>query len=445
MGSIIKALRGMKDILPNEVGLWQFIESEARNILRVFGFSEIRVPMMERTELFARSIGENTDIVEKEMYTFVDRSGESLTLRPEATASILRAYLERGLHGTDSIWKLYCIGPMFRHERPQKGRYRQFNQIDAEILGSLDPRYDAEVIDLIRCFFSKIGIEELEFHINTLGCPRCRPAFREVLKSWFLKREDLLCTDCRRRIERNPLRILDCKVEGCKDAIVRAPVIFPYLCEECRAHFDRFKEHLDLIKVPYIVNERIVRGLDYYTKTTFEVISKELGAQNAVAGGGRYDGLMKELGGPDIPATGFAIGVERVVSILSGKKGLPRERVDLFIAALGPDAERKGFQLVHEMRRLGFGTEMDYQGKGLKAQMRRADKLMARFVLILGEMELSSGKAILRDMETRQQYQISIDKAPASIESFLRKGQVMELKERFKSRNGEFEPENGET
>jgi len=428
MGSIIKAVKGMKDILPDEVGLWQFVEEEARNALRIYGFSEIRVPIIERTELFSRSIGEGTDIVEKEMYSFPDRSGQSLTLRPEATASVLRAYIERGLHAADSIAKLYCIGPMFRHERPQKGRYRQFNQIDAEILGSSDPRYDAEIMDLLRSFFTGIGLEDLEFQINTLGCSRCRPAFREVLREFLLKRDSMLCDDCRRRIDRNPLRIFDCKVEGCKESLNGAPAIYPYLCEECTGHFQHFKDYLGLLEIPYSINERIVRGLDYYTKTTFEVISHELGAQNAVAGGGRYDRLMKELGGPDLPATGFAIGMERVVTILSGKKRPSHERTDLFVAALGPDAERKGFQVVHEMRKRGFRTEMDYQGRGLKAQMRRADRLMARYVLILGEREVSSGKGILRNMDTKEQFQISLDGVEGFLEPHLSKSERLKAK-----------------
>jgi histidyl-tRNA synthetase len=321
---------------------------------------------------------------------------------------------------SDPIAKFFFIGPMFRYEKPQKGRYRQFHQIDAETLGSADPRTDAEFIELLRRFFFEVGLFDLEFQVNTLGCPGCRPAFKKALQQFLVDRISSLCDDCHRRLERNPLRIYDCKVDTCQKILEGAPVMSSFVCEECGDHFRELQDHLSLLEVPYIVNERIVRGLDYYTKTTFEVIAHGLGAQNAVCGGGRYDMLMKDLGGPDLPGIGFAIGMERVVSMVKDTPYGRNERGDLFVAALGPEAERRGFQIVHEMRRRGFRAEMDYQKRSLKAQMRRADKLVMRFVLILGENEISTGKAILRDMVTKQQNEISLDGIEGLLEPFLK-------------------------
>jgi len=426
---VIKAVKGMKDILPGEVEVWQFVEEKARKVFDVFGFSEIKIPILEKTELFARSIGETTDIVEKEMYTFLDNRGESLTLRPEATASILRAYIENGLHISDPLAKLFCIGPMFRHERPQKGRYRQFHQIDAEIIGSWDPRSDAELIELLRCFFVEVGLPNLEFQLNTLGCTRCRPAFKEALREFFGNKKSSLCDDCHKRLERNPLRIFDCKVEECQKALEGAPFMTSFVCEECSDHFKDLQNHLRLLEIPYTINDRIVRGLDYYTKTTFEVIAHGIGAQNAVCGGGRYDMLMKELDGPDLPGTGFAIGIERVISMLEGPPYGLREKGGLFVAALGNEAERRGFQIVHDMRRKGFRAEMDYQRRSLKAQMRRADRLVVSYVLILGEREISTGKAVLRDMVSKKQDEISLEGIEGLLEPYLKGNDLHQIKD----------------
>ena len=403
----IKAIRGFNDILPDEIGKWQFVEETAREVFEGFGFSEIRIPIIERTELFSRGIGEATDIVEKEMYTFIDRSGNSLTLRPEATASMARAYLEHQIYSFDPVAKLYCIGPMFRYERPQKGRYRQFYQIDAEVFGVENPMVDAEVILMLIHFLKRVGLEKLELQINSLGCRVCRPRYREELKNFLAKRSFRLCEDCQRRLHTNPLRIFDCKVETCQEAIADAPQVIDYICDECQRHFDQVKEYLEMAGLEYILNPRMVRGLDYYTRTAFEVVSYSLGSQNAVTGGGRYDNLFQEIGGLDVPGIGFAIGMERLVSLLPKEKGFIRYP-HLFIATLGEETYKEAYRLVNQLHLQGIRAELDYEGKSLKSQMRRADKLKARYVLILGEEELKRGRAVLRNMETKSQEEIPL-------------------------------------
>ena len=302
-------IKGFKDILPDEIGSWQHLESEARRIFQSFGFREIKPPLLEVTELFSRSIGEETDIVSKEMYTFTDSKGRTYSLRPEATASIVRAYIQHRLYQKNPVQKLFLIGPMFRHERPQKGRFRQFNQIDAEIIGDPGPRSDADIIVLAMALLESVGLSGLSLQINSLGCPQCRNPFREALKSYLAKRTAALCTDCRRRAETNPLRVFDCKVEGCREVVSQAPSILQFICQECQNHFTALQEYLDILEMPFTVNHMLVRGLDYYTRTTFAIQTDRLGAQNAVVGGGRYDALSKQLGGPDHPAIGFALGV----------------------------------------------------------------------------------------------------------------------------------------
>ena len=403
----IKAIRGFNDILPDEIGKWQFVEDTAREVFEGFGFSEIRIPIIERTELFSRGIGEVTDIVEKEMYTFTDKSGNSLTLRPEATASIARAYIEHQLYTFDPVAKLYCIGPMFRYEKPQKGRYRQFYQIDAEVFGVENPMVDAEIILMLIHFLKKVGLEKLELQINSLGCRACRPRYREELKNFLTKRSFQLCEDCQRRLHTNPLRVFDCKVETCQEAIADAPQVVDYICDECHKHFNKVKEYLGMAGLTFILNPRMVRGLDYYTRTAFEVVSYQLGAQNAVTGGGRYDNLFQEIGGLDVPGIGFAIGMERLISLLPKEKEFFRYP-HLFVAALSEEAYREAYQLVNQLHLQGIRTELDYEGKSLKSQMRRADKLKAKYVLILGEEELKRGRAVLRNMEDKSQEEIPI-------------------------------------
>jgi histidyl-tRNA synthetase len=411
----IQAVRGFRDVLPGEVALWQKVEAIARSVLERYGFREIRIPILEKTELFSRSIGESTDIVEKEMYTFTDRSGISLTMRPEATAGILRAYIEHSLYQLEPVSKLYCIGPMFRHERPQRGRYRQFHQINAEVLGSSDPRTDAELLALLRTLFEELGLRELDFQLNSLGCPSCRPGFRSKVAEYLGTKRARLCSDCQRRLMTNPLRVYDCKVETCREALAGAPVILDELCQECEAHFLSVQKNLSLLGIPFSVNPFIVRGLDYYRRTTFEVLSSDLGAQNAVCGGGRYDGLMGELGGPDLPGIGFAIGEERLVSILEGRAGAPTSSLDLFLAALGEEATEKAFLYLDKARRLGLRAEMDFRGGSLKAQMRRANKLGSRRLLILGEAELSKGMATVKDMADGTQVEIPLDELESAM------------------------------
>jgi len=403
----IKAIRGFNDVLPDEIGKWQFVEKTAREVFEGFGFSEIRIPILERTELFSRGIGEATDIVEKEMYTFTDRSGGSLTLRPEATASMARAYLEHKIYSFDPVAKLYCMGPMFRYERPQKGRYRQFNQIDAEVFGVGNPVVDAEVILMLIHFLERVGLENLELEINSLGCRECRPRYREELKKFLTGKAFQLCGDCQRRVQTNPLRIFDCKVETCKEAISEAPKVTDFICPDCQAHFDKVKEYLGMAGLTFILNPRMVRGLDYYTRTAFEVVSYQLGSQNAVTGGGRYDNLFQEIGGLDIPGIGFAIGIERLISLIPKEKDFVRYPY-IFLAALGADPQKQAYELANKLHLEGVRAELDYEGKSLKSQMRRADKLKAQYVLILGEEELKRGRAVLRNMADKSQEEIPL-------------------------------------
>jgi len=404
-------VKGFKDILPDEIPYWNLLEEEAKRIFKSYGFHEIRTPIVEKTELFKRSIGQDTDIVSKEMYTFQDSKGRSLSLRPEATASVVRAYIQNRLYQKGGVQKLYSIGPMFRHERPQKGRFRQFHQINVEEFGDPGPMSDAELIIMITELFDKIGLmKELSLNINSLGCSFCRPRFREVLVKYLKEKKQYLCPDCQRRSELNPLRVFDCKVESCQDVLTDAPSILEYICKGCEAHFSYIQDTLKDFGIAFFVNPNLVRGLDYYTKTTFELHTSELGTQNAVAGGGRYDGLVKLLGGPDLPAIGFAIGMERTVELLKKKRSVQIQGPDLFIAALGEDARRQALSWAIELRRHDLWVEMEYDAnKSLKAQMKRADKLGSKMVLIVGEEELSRKKAILRYMDTGEQTEVKLD------------------------------------
>jgi len=404
----------MNDILPGEVETWQFLEERARQVFRAFGYREIRVPVLEKTELFCRSIGETTDIVEKEMYTFADKGGTSMTLRPEGTAPVIRAFIEHRLHTLDPVSKLYYLGAMFRHERPQKGRYRQFHQIGAEVIGLDDPKIDAQVLAMLSHFFNVVGIDGVALQINSLGCPECRPAYRQVLLDFLQARLGQLCADCQRRAATNPLRALDCKVPGCQEATVGAPAVVDHLCAGCALHFEAVRGHLADLEVPFTVNPRMVRGLDYYTKTTFEMVTDRLGAQSAVAAGGRYDRLVADLGGPALPGIGFAMGEERLALLLAEASAAP-EGPALFICTLGVDAERFGFRLLTRLQRAGIHAEMEYAGKSLKAQLRRADKLGAQRVLILGGDEMTRGVAQLRDMAAGTQEEVPLAELDARL------------------------------
>ncbi len=405
---MIASVKGFNDILPDQALKYRKVEEEARAVLEAFGFSEIRLPIAERLELFQRGIGASTDIVEKEMYTFQDRKGTLLALRPEGTAPVVRAYIEHGLYHRDPVAKLYYMGPMFRYERPQKGRTRQFYQIGAEVLGVEDPRLDAEILDMVTLLFDRLGIEDVELFINSLGCEVCRPSYRQALLEYLKGKEEGLCRDCKRRLGTNPLRVLDCKVEGCREVTARAPEIMGFLCNPCREHFEEVKGHLALLGVPYGIDPRMVRGLDYYTKTAFEMICKRLGAQNAVAAGGRYDRLVKDLGGPDTPGFGFAIGVERTVLLLKDREEeiLP----EAYIISLGREASSESLRLLKELRMEGIRTELSYGERSLKAHMRRANKLGVAHVLIIGEEELKKGTVVLKDMEKGIQEEIRRDR-----------------------------------
>jgi histidyl-tRNA synthetase len=403
----ISGIKGFNDILPGEVEKWQHIEATARRVFSYYGFGEIRVPIMEKTELFARSIGDATDIVEKEMYSFVDKGENRVTLRPEGTAGVMRSFIEHKLYAVDPVAKLYYLGPMFRYERPQKGRYRQFHQIGAEVTGVTGPAVDAQLLTMLCHFFAELGLTEPRLEINSLGCPDCRPAYRQALRDFLASRLDRLCDDCRRRYDTNPLRALDCKSAGCQEATVGAPSVLDHLCAGCDGHFAAVRRHLESVGTVYSINPRMVRGLDYYTRTTFELVTGLLGAQSAVAAGGRYDGLISALGGPPVPGIGFAMGVERVALLLAEQSFV--RRPDLFVAAHGPAAQELAFTLMCRLQRQGVTVEIDYEGKSLKSQMRRADKFGSRFTLIIGEEEVGRGTAMLKNMDLGTQEETALD------------------------------------
>lgn len=406
---LTQAPRGTKDILPDGVERWRYVEEKIRELCDRFGYREIRTPLFEHTELFQRGIGDTTDVVEKEMYTFLDRGGRSITLRPENTAAAVRAYLEHKLYAEDALTKLFYIGSMFRFDRPQKGRFREFHQFGVEALGEASPAVDAEIILLAVRFLESLGLKELSLSINSVGDPACRPVYRQKLKDFFKEKLDGLCDDCRSRYDRNPMRILDCKNERCHSLSIGAPEITDCLCDECAEHFEKVKSYLTAAGVPFTCDPRLVRGLDYYTKTAFEIKYEPLGAQSAVAGGGRYDGLVEEIGGAPTPAVGFAVGLERVMLAMEMQNLFPEieEGADAFVVAMGDEAKDEAFCLLAELRDAGLSARMDYAGRSMKSQMKQADKANARYALILGEDELAKGVVTLRDMESSGQEQVA--------------------------------------
>jgi histidyl-tRNA synthetase len=412
MSKLIRGIRGFRDIPPDEAFRHRYAEDRTREHFGRFGYREVRLPLVEATELFARGIGEATDIVEKEMYTFPDRNGVSLTLRPEGTASAVRAYLEGGWKVQGSVTKIFYTGPMFRYERPQKGRYRQFYQIGLEALGGPGPLVDVEVIDLLHLLFVELGIEDVKILVNSLGCPVCRPAFRKDLVNFIKDAAGDLCSNCVRRIETNPMRVLDCKVESCREAIEGSPVILEYLCPECDDHFSRVTGGLNGLEVPYEVDPRIVRGLDYYNRTAFEAVCDRLGAQNAVAAGGRYDGLAREIGG-DASGIGFAIGLERLILVMDWEN-ISQNAVDYYIAAATDKARIPAMDLADSLRRKGYSVETDLEDRSLKAQLRNANRTGVSQVLIIGDDELRDGSLQVKDFSTGDQE--TVDR-----ESFLKK------------------------
>ncbi len=410
----IRAVRGVQDILPAQTQAWQHVEAVARRAFHRYGFGEIKIPVFEQTRLFTRGIGESTDIVHKEMYTFEDRSGDSLTLRPEATASIVRAYREHHLDKTGDVTKVYFIGPMFRYERPQAGRLRQFHQIDCEVFGASHPAVDAEIIALAWEILSALGLTGLDVEINTLGDPGDRPAYLNVLRAYFTGHLDRLCEDCDRRFRENPLRILDCKKPGCREVAAASPALLDHVSRASRETFEKVLRLLDEEKIPHRVNPHLVRGLDYYTHTAFEITAEGLGAQNTVAGGGRYDGLVEALGGPPTPATGFAIGMERLISLLP-ETGDDRDERKVFLVALGGRASERAFGWAQQWRRAGLSVLWDFEGRSLKAQMKKADRSGAAFAVLIGEDEIETGAARVRDLRDGVQRSVPFDEIPARI------------------------------
>ena len=422
----IKSVRGVSDILPSEISLWQWIEKNARSMFETFGYQEIRTPLFEKAPLFTRSIGEETDIVSKEMYTFPDRKGQLLSLRPEGTAPVVRAYLQHRLHLDPRGQKLYYMGPMFRYERPQAGRSRQFHQIGAECFGLSNPYVDVEQIALIYHLFKRLWTvrdpsisqkdrQSFQIHLNTLGCRSCRNQFSELLKRHIGNFVTRLCEDCQIRYERNTLRILDCKNPGCRELLKDAPVMIDHLCDDCKMHFEKVCLILRMRDIPYTLNPHLVRGLDYYTRTTFEVTSHLLGAQNAIAGGGRYDHLVEEFGGPPTPACGFALGIERLILALKEVSKNAEEVKPYcfsFMAHIGTEAQEKAFEIVNRIRLMDVPIEVNYQAGSLKSQMKQADKLRSVYTLILGEDELSKGQIILRQMKTGIQEEYPFEDIP---------------------------------
>jgi histidyl-tRNA synthetase len=428
---MIRALRGTRDILPGEVERWQHVERVARALCERYGYLEVRTPVIEHEELFVKGTGEATDIVHKEMYSFTDKGGDRVTLRPEATPSMVRAYVEHALEQTLAFSKLYSMGPMFRYERPQKGRYRQFHQLDVEVFGLSDPAIDAEVIDLAWALVEDLGIRPAELVINSVGCRECRPKFLAALMDALGDDVAKLCGDCQRRAKINPLRIYDCKVPADQAIIDRLPHAIDYLCAPCAEHFAGVKAQLDAWGIPWRISHRLVRGLDYYSRTTFEILgaasgevgegaegSGALGAQNALLGGGRYDGLVKDLGGPDRPGIGFAAGLERLVLALPHEAVAP-VKPSAFVVAIGAGARVDGLNLLRELRRAGCVAHMDLEGRSLRAQIKRADRVQARVTLIIGDDELAKGEVTLRNMTSGEQTQVAREAIVEAVRSQL--------------------------
>lgn len=393
------SLRGMQDII-EQVQLWQYIEKIVREIFEVFNFREIRTPILENAEVFLRSIGEDTDIVEKEMYIFKDKKGRTVALRPEGTASVVRAYIQHNLFNKPVPQKFYYIGPMFRYERPQKGRFRQFHQIGAECFGISSPWVDAELIYMIKNFFERLKIRDLNYEINSLGCKKCRPEYRKELFNFLSDKVPFLCNDCQRRFERNPLRVLDCKVESCKEILKETPLILNFLCDDCKQHFFQLQRELEDFNITYTVNPKIVRGLDYYTRTVFEVTTNALGAQNAIAAGGRYDDLVESFGGPPTPAAGFAIGIERLIELCSTALSIPPNTAFVYVAYIGSESKKEAKRIINFLRENGITTETAYEEVSLKSQMRRADRLGVNIVIIIGEDEIKKSTYRWKNMKT---------------------------------------------
>ena len=418
---LTRAPKGTKDILPPESDSWQYLESIVRKICAGYGYSEIRTPVFEHTELFQRGVGASTDIVQKEMYTFTDKGDRSITLRPEGTAGIVRSFVENKLYaGAQPIKLYYLSAPVFRYERPQAGRLREHHQFGIEAFGASGPSIDAEVISVALALFNALGIQGLELNINSIGCAECRPGYNDALKAYLNENKAGLCANCRERLKINPLRALDCKEEGCEKIVGNAPVMLDYLCGECSVHFDGLKERLESAGIDYKVNPFIVRGLDYYTKTVFEIISDDIGAKSTVCGGGRYDGLVKEIGGPPAPGMGFGLGMERLMMVIeaAGIAMPDKKACDVYVCTIGDTASVKGFSITEELRSAGFVAESDHMGRSVKAQLKYADKIGAKKVVIIGDDEISKGAAVVRDMDKSEEYNVPF----SELKEFIRAG-----------------------
>ncbi|HJV44269.1 MAG TPA: histidine--tRNA ligase [Bacillota bacterium] len=414
--------RGTADVLPGEVELWQYIEKSARDICKLYNYREVRTPIFEHTELFHRGVGETTDIVEKEMYTFQDKGNRSITLRPEGTAAVVRSYVENKMFGDpNQPTKLFYIGPMFRYERPQAGRMRQFTQFGIEAIGSNDPTIDAEVIALAMRLYQNLGVTNLRLELNSVGCKVCRPIHREHLLRHLGEKKHELCEDCQSRYERNPLRILDCKNEKCRSLTKDAPNITEHLCDSCSPHFEAVKGHLEQLGIDYVVNPRMVRGLDYYTQTAFEIMAEGFGAITTICGGGRYNGLVEQIGGNDMPGIGFAMSIERVLLTLKSQNiELPvKTNLDCFLIAMGEEPEKYSLQILDRLRSAGLAADKDFVGRKMKAQFKAAERYGARFVLILGEDEWNKRSIVVKDMLQREQKEIPLDEVYQWIKSEL--------------------------
>ena len=418
MGTTIQAPRGTKDIYGSEAIAWQKLEETMRKLCADFGIGELRTPIFEHTELFVRGVGDTTDVVQKEMYTFPDRSERSLTLKPECTAGLMRAFVEQKLYAGIIPYKMYCMSPVFRYEKPQAGRMRQFHQFDVEFTGSHDPACDAELISVGHELFRRLEIPGVVLHINSLGCKECHKKYHDVLKKFLQTNPEGMCETCRSRMERNPLRVLDCKSDKCQKILRDAPVPLDILDDECREHFEEVKASLDTMSIEYEVNSHIVRGLDYYTRTVFEFISTDIGAQSTICGGGRYDMMIEEFGGPSMGSIGFGLGIERILMAMenTGRAFETEIRPDIFIAAIGKPGALKSRQLCYGLRRNGLYAESDIMGRAVKAQMKHADRIKARYSMVIGDDELAKGSAAVKNMDTGESVEVAFDK----LEEYLR-------------------------
>ncbi len=434
----IRSIKGTQDVLPADTYKWQFVERLFLDTARLYGFNEIRIPTFEDKSLFIRSVGDTTDVVQKEMYTFTDLGGRELALRPEGTAGINRAVIESGLINEALPLKLSYVLSCFRAEKPQAGRFREFHQLGMELFGSQSPAADAEVIAFVNDFFGILGLTGISLEINSIGCPACRKHYHAALKEYFEARKEELCETCLTRLEKNPLRILDCKSPVCKEIAKDAPIGLDYLCDDCKAHFEGLKKRLDALGIAYTVNPRIVRGLDYYTKTVFEFVSGDIGAQSTVCGGGRYDGLIKSLGGADQPGIGYAMGIERLLMVLEAQGiEIPKPApCDLYIASMGEDAAVRAMELAAALRSEGFAAESDLVGRSLKAQMKYADKIGAKFSMVIGDDELAAGKAKVKNMATGETAEVDLD---GDLSKFFYDHELAELSGALDS--GEVSPE----